>query len=49
MSKFIATSAIRGAQGIVAEADELLQDALQKLGPDTPITFKDKAGAGTTF
>ena len=49
MSKFIATSAIRGAQGIVAEADELLQDALKKQGPDTPIAFKDKAGAGTTF
>jgi len=49
MSRFIATSAIRGAQGAVAEADKLLQDALQKLGPDTPIAFKDKAGAGTTF
>ena len=49
MSKFIATSAIRGAHGAVTEADELLQDALQKLGPDAPIAFQDKAGGGTTF
>ncbi|UCG84256.1 MAG: CO dehydrogenase/CO-methylating acetyl-CoA synthase complex subunit beta, partial [Dehalococcoidia bacterium] len=49
MSKFIATSAIRGAHGAVTEADELLQDAIQKLGPDAPIAFHDKAGGGTTF
>jgi acetyl-CoA synthase len=49
MSKFIATSAIRGAHGAVKEADELLQDALKSLGPDAPIAFHDKAGGGTTF
>ncbi|MEE8372417.1 MAG: CO dehydrogenase/CO-methylating acetyl-CoA synthase complex subunit beta, partial [Dehalococcoidia bacterium] len=49
MSKFIATSAIRGAHGAVQEADELLQDALQKLGPDTKIEFKDSVGGGTVY
>jgi acetyl-CoA synthase len=39
MSRFIATSAIRGAQDIVAEADKQLQQALKELGPDKPITF----------
>jgi len=49
MSRFIATSAIRGAQGAIEEADSLLQDALKELGPDSPIAFKDKSGGGTTF
>ncbi|MBE0480502.1 MAG: CO dehydrogenase/CO-methylating acetyl-CoA synthase complex subunit beta [Dehalococcoidia bacterium] len=49
MSRFIAASAIRGAQGIVKEADNLLQDALKKLGPETPIVFKDTAGGGTGY
>ena len=49
MSKFIATSAIRGARGAVEEADNLLQDALQKLGPEAPIAFHDRVGACTTF
>ncbi len=49
MSRFIATSAIRGAQGAVEDADKLLQDALQKVGPDAPITFKDKGGGGTAY
>ena len=49
MSRFIATSAIRGATEIVAEADKLVQDAVQQLGPDAPIAFKDKSGGGTTF
>ena len=39
MSRFIATSAIRGAQDIVAEADKQLQQALKELGPDKPIAF----------
>lgn len=49
MSKFIATSAIRGAQGAIEEADKLLQDALQELGPDAPIAFKDTLGGGTVY
>jgi len=39
MSRFIATSAIRGAHGIVKEAEVLLKDALEKLGPDIPVAF----------
>lgn len=39
MSRFIATSAIRGARGIVDEADKLLQDALKNMGPETPVAF----------
>ena len=49
MSRFIATSAIRGAQGIVKEADDLLKDALEKLGPDTPIKLRDIAGGDTVY
>ncbi|MFQ5987706.1 MAG: acetyl-CoA decarbonylase/synthase complex subunit alpha/beta [Dehalococcoidia bacterium] len=43
MSRFIATSAIRGAHGIVNEAEALLKDALKKLGPDIPVAFPDTA------
>jgi len=39
MSRFIATSAIRGAHGIINEAEALLKDALEKLGPDIPVAF----------
>jgi len=39
MSRFIATSAIRGAHGIIKEAEALLKDALEKLGPDIPVAF----------
>ncbi len=39
MSRFIATSAIRGAHGILKEAEALLKDALEKLGPDIPVAF----------
>jgi len=49
MSRFIATSAIRGAHAIVKQADEMLKDALGKLGPDVPIHFADKEGVGTAF
>jgi acetyl-CoA synthase len=30
-------------------ADDMLQDALKKLGPDTPIVFKDKIGGDSAF
>jgi acetyl-CoA synthase len=43
MSRFIATSAIRGAHTAVGEADKLLKDALDKLGPDTPVAFPNTA------
>ncbi|MFC1963447.1 acetyl-CoA decarbonylase/synthase complex subunit alpha/beta [Chloroflexota bacterium] len=49
MSKFIATQAIKGANMVVSEADNLLNDAIKELGPDAPIAFHDKAGGGTTF
>lgn len=43
MSRFIATSAIKGAHTAVGEADKLLKDALDKLGPDTPVAFPNTA------
>jgi len=43
MSRYIATRAIRGANAIVAEADALLQKAIQEKGPDTPVTFPNTA------
>ena len=43
MSRFIATSAIRGARSAVDEADKLLKDAIDKLGPDTPVAFPNTA------
>lgn len=43
MSRFIATSAIRGAHGIVAEAEKLLKEAMGKLGPETPVAFPNTA------
>ena len=49
MSRFIATSAIRGAQGIVTEAESMLKDALAKLGPEAPIELKDAGGGGTAY
>ncbi len=49
MSKFIATRAIKGAHAAVKMADDTLQDALKKMGPDTPVVFKDKIGGGTAF
>jgi acetyl-CoA synthase len=39
MSKYIATAAIRGANRIVKEADDLLQKSLEELGPETPVEF----------
>ncbi len=49
MSRFIATSAIRGAHGVVKQAEDMLKDALEKLGPDVPIALVDKEGVGTTY
>jgi acetyl-CoA synthase len=43
MSRFIATHAIRGSNAIVAEAESLLQRALQEKGADTPIAFPNTA------
>ncbi len=43
MSKYIATAAIRGANNIVEEADQLLQKALAEKGPDTPVQFPNTA------
>ncbi|MDO8490694.1 MAG: acetyl-CoA decarbonylase/synthase complex subunit alpha/beta [Dehalococcoidia bacterium] len=43
MSKFIATSAIRGAQAIVKEADRLYTETLAKLGPETKVAFPNTA------
>lgn len=39
MSRFIATAAIRGATGIVEEAEKEWKKALAELGPDTPVAF----------
>ncbi len=39
MSRYIATSAIRGANAILAEADQMLKKALAEKGPDTPVAF----------
>ncbi len=49
MSRFIATSAIRGATSAVEQAEKMLQDAIKELGPDTPINFVDTAGGGTGY
>lgn len=43
MSRYIATRAIRGANGLVAEADARLQKALAEKGPDTPVQFPNTA------
>ncbi len=39
MSRFIATSAIRGAHSIVGEAEDMLKKAIAELGPDKPVAF----------
>ncbi len=43
MSRYIATSAIRGANNIVREADVLLQKALSEKGADTKVGFPNTA------
>ncbi len=43
MSRFIATRAIRGANGIVHEAELMLERALQEKGPETAVAFPNTA------
>jgi len=43
MSRYIATRAIRGANGLVAEADALLKRAIAEKGADTPVEFPNTA------
>jgi acetyl-CoA synthase len=43
MSRFIATSAIRGANTIVSEAETLVADAIERLGPDAGVQFTNTA------
>ncbi len=43
MSRYIATRAIRGANGIVHEAELMLDRALEEKGPDTPVAFPNTA------
>ncbi len=43
MSRYIATAAIRGANNIHREAEQLLQKALAEKGPDTPVQFPNTA------
>ena len=43
MSRYIAKAAIRGANMIVNEADELLQSAIADLGADKPVAFTNTA------
>ncbi len=49
MSRFIATAAIRGAHQVVDKADRMLKEALETIGPDTPINFVDKRGGPTAY
>ena len=43
MSRYIATHAIRGANAIVQEAEQLLERTLKDKGPDTPVAFPNTA------
>src|SRR3990170_9003827 len=43
MSRYIATRAIRGANAIVREAEQMLERALAEKGPDTPLAFPNTA------
>jgi acetyl-CoA synthase len=43
MSRYIATRAIRGANAIVREADQMLQQAITEKGPETPVAFPNTA------
>jgi len=43
MSRYIATRAIRGANGLVAEADALLQKTIAEKGADAPVAFPNTA------
>ncbi len=43
MSRYIANAAIRGANRIVQEADDLLQKTIAELGPDASVQFPNTA------
>ena len=43
MSRYIATAAIRGANAIVKEAEDMLARAIAELGPDKPVAFTNTA------
>ncbi|MCL4458757.1 MAG: acetyl-CoA decarbonylase/synthase complex subunit alpha/beta [Chloroflexi bacterium] len=43
MSRYIATAAIRGANHIVKEAEELLQKAIAERGPEAAVAFPNTA------
>jgi acetyl-CoA synthase len=43
MSRHIATAAIRGANTIVKEAEEMLAKAIAEMGPATPVAFTNTA------
>ncbi|MEA3335767.1 MAG: acetyl-CoA decarbonylase/synthase complex subunit alpha/beta [Chloroflexota bacterium] len=43
MSRYIATRAIRGANLLVNEADELLAKTIAEYGPDAPVAFPNTA------
>ncbi len=43
MSKYVATRAIRGANALVAEADDLLKKAIAEKGADAPVAFPNTA------
>ena len=43
MSRYIATRAIRGANAIYLEAEQMLERALAEKGPDTPVAFPNTA------
>ena len=43
MSRYVATAAIRGANAIVKEAEDMLARAIAELGPDKPVAFTNTA------
>ena len=43
MSKIIATAAIRGAHQLVKQAEEALQEAIDKKGKDAPVAYPNTA------
>ncbi len=43
MSRYIATRAIRGANALVTEAEQMLTRALAENGPETPVAFPNTA------
>ncbi len=43
MSRYIAKRAIRGAGAIVAEAEAMVNEAIEEFGPETPVAFTNTA------